>query len=169
MTLWLPLPPPLPSERNCSPCLEVGFLTLGTATPCHVNKARVFAWRFNTVVNKSAQECLPSADKGALWGRCAIPGGVPLRSLPPSSHPSSSPPHHMSLITTSSQKPLGLTAAICLLRRNVDEQITANQHGFAQKTHLLQQTDVYFTSLNYLLPYFTKLNIGTLLVLDNVY
>lgn len=102
MTLWLPLPPP---ERNCSPRLEVCFFTLGTATPCHVNKARVFAWRFNTAINKSAPECLPTRDKGTHWGRYVIPGGAPLLYLPPSLsaflHPLH---HHMTLITTSSPK-----------------------------------------------------------------
>ncbi|KAG7221908.1 hypothetical protein INR49_016934 [Caranx melampygus] len=79
------------SARNFSPRLEAGFFTLGTATPCHVNKARVFAWSFNTTINKSSPECLPAGDKGDSLGPlcCAIPGGalLPSSSSPLHRHP----------------------------------------------------------------------------------
>lgn len=108
MTLWPSRPPPppppsLPSERNCSPGPKQCIFTLDTVAPCHVNKVRVFAWRFNTAADKSAQECLPVGDKGTLRGHCAIPGGVPLWSPLSTPNSSSSRPRHMSLITTSSQ------------------------------------------------------------------
>lgn len=142
MTLWPPLPPlSPPSERSCSPGPKRCIFTLDTVAPCHVNKVRVFAWRFNTAADKGAQERLPVADKGALRGHRAIPGGVPLRPPPPpplSPIPSSSRPRHMSRITTSTQnKAYLLKTADCLrARKSVNGRDRAR---VCARTHLLLQ------------------------------
>lgn len=141
MTLWPSVPPPpppsLPSERNFSPGPKQCIFTLDTVAPCHVNKVRVFAWRFNTAADKSAQECLPAGDKGTLRGHCAIPGGVPLWSPLSTPNSSSSRPRHMSLITTSSQnKAYLLKTADCPRPRSEDNRDPAR---ICARTHLLLQ------------------------------
>lgn len=140
MTLWHHLPPPDSLLKETAPhAWRQTSLHLPLLLHVMLIK-RLFAWRFNTAVNNSALECLPTCDKGALWGRCAIPGGVPFRSapfLPLLLQPSSSRPHHMCLIATSSQKPLWLKPLFVSSATSADNQKPAWIYA---KTHVLQQT-----------------------------
>lgn len=96
---------PFHYERNGSACLEVGRASLHLALRLHVMLIK--HWYLHGVLTPRLTKARRSAfqpwTKGTLWGRCAIPGGVPLRSVPRSSHLSCSHPNHVSQMTTSSQ------------------------------------------------------------------
>lgn len=71
----------LPPRGTAPRARRDNSFTLGTAAPCHVNGAGVFAWRFNTVASqKRAGAPSSRGHKGGLTGAAGCvrsPGGDP--------------------------------------------------------------------------------------------